>query len=108
MSALPDLRTREAIQGYLRGISMEMGVSLSDPRLAAELDKRDKLAEFRDKFHIPIISDYMEGEEIAEGRCLSVCLAGMTQLIRSCQQHNLSFLKETQRFWEGERKIPGA
>lgn len=91
MSALPDIRTREAIQGYLRGISMEMGMSLSDPRLAAELDKRDKLAEFRDKFHVPIISDYMEGEEIAEGRCLSVCLAGMTQLIRSCQQHNLSF-----------------
>ena len=44
----------------------------SDPRLAAELDKRDKLAEFRDKFHVPIISDYMEGEETAEGRCLSV------------------------------------
>ena len=67
MSTLPDLRTREAIQSYLRGLTAELGVSLGDPRLAAELDKRDKLAEFRSKFHVPIISDFLEKEERAEG-----------------------------------------
>ena len=67
MSTLPDLRTREAIQSYLRELAAELGVSLGDPRLAAELDKRDKLAEIRSKFHIPIISDFLEEEERAEG-----------------------------------------
>ena len=67
MSTLPDLRTREAIQSYLRGLAAELGVSLGDPQLAAELDKRDKLAEFRSKFHVPIISDFLEKEERAEG-----------------------------------------
>ena len=67
MSTLPDLRTREAIQSYLRELAAELGVSLGDPRLAAELDKRDKLAEIRSKFHIPIISDFLEEEEKAEG-----------------------------------------
>ena len=72
MSTLPDLRTREAIQSYLRGLAAELGVSLGDPRLAAELDKRDKLAEFRSKFHVPIISDFLEKEERAEGGWLMV------------------------------------
>ena len=67
MSTLPDLRTRDAIQSYLRGLAAELGVSLGDPRLAAELDKRDKLAEFRSKFHVPIISDFLEEGDRAEG-----------------------------------------
>ena len=70
MSTLPDLRTRDAIQSYLRGLAAELGVSLGDPRLAAELDKRDKLAEFRSKFHVPVISDFLEEGDRAEGGCV--------------------------------------
>ena len=73
MSTLPDLRTRDAIQSYLRGLAAELGVSLGDPRLAAELDKRDKLAEFRSKFHVPTISDFLEEGDRAEGGWL-MCL----------------------------------
>ena len=84
MSTLPDLRTREAIQSYLRGLAAELGMSLGDPRLAAELDKRDKLAEFRSKFHVPIISDFLEKEERAEGGWLMWMVPNLLSLSLVC------------------------
>ena len=34
---------------------------------AEELDRRDELADFRDLFHIPIISELLDEDEIAGG-----------------------------------------
>ena len=60
---LPDLRTREAIRGFLRGLATQLGASLGDARVARELDSRDQLAGLRDKFHVPLISELLEKEE---------------------------------------------
>ena len=37
-AVLPSLGTREAIQGYLRGLAMQLGVGITDSRLVEELD----------------------------------------------------------------------
>ena len=66
-SFLPNLQTRESIQDYLLGLAKEMGVSLDDVQFAAELDKRDKLAGFRNKFHIPTIGGVCEEDKRAKG-----------------------------------------
>ena len=68
MNSLPDLRTRESIHGYLRGLAMERGVDISDPWVAQELDRRDKLAGFRSKFNVPLISELLDEDERAQGK----------------------------------------
>ena len=54
-AGLPSLRTREDVQSYLTGLAGDLGVALDDEQLAAELDKRDQLAKFRNQFHIPTV-----------------------------------------------------
>ena len=75
---LPNLYTREAIQGYLLDLAQEMGVSLDDVQIAAELDRRDKLAAFRSKFYIPSIGEICEEDKRAKGvnlelECIYMC-----------------------------------
>ena len=65
-----EYRTREEIQQYLKSLSLELGVPITDPSYAAALDSRDPLAHFRQKFSIPSIEELMEGKQIAEGTCL--------------------------------------
>lgn len=66
-ACLPDLRTRQAVQGYLRGVATEIGVVLSDKGLALELDRRDQLAPFRSKFNIPLLSTLLEEDAREDG-----------------------------------------
>ena len=67
MAELPDLQTRDEVQGYLRGLSAELGLPITDPKFATALDSRDQLAGFRNKFHIPKIGELLEGRTIAKG-----------------------------------------
>ena len=39
-AVLPSLGTREAIQGYLHQLAMQLGVGIANSRLAEELDRR--------------------------------------------------------------------
>ena len=68
LRSLPDLRTREAIHGYLHGLALQLGKDLVDPGVAHELDQKDKLAGFREKFHVPKISELLEEDERAKGQ----------------------------------------
>ena len=76
-SALPDLRTRDAIHGFLNGLAMQLGTDLSDPWVAHELDKRDKLADMRSKFLVPKISDLLDDEEKATGQHTTIFCINM-------------------------------
>lgn len=60
---LPDLRTRDAIQGYLRGVAQLLGVKEDDDAVAAELDQRDCLAHLRNSFHIPSLGQLLNEAE---------------------------------------------
>ena len=65
---LPNLQTRDEVQGYLRELSVELRLPITDPKFAAALDSRDQLAGFRNKFYIPKIGELLDGRsEIAEG-----------------------------------------
>ena len=52
---LPSLSTREDVQAYLTGLASELGMKLDDEQLAVELDSRDRLAQFRNQFHVPTV-----------------------------------------------------
>lgn len=60
MAKLPELRTRDEIQTYLKGVAKEMDMALDSPKVAEELDKRDQLSEFRKKFSVPTIGQLLE------------------------------------------------
>lgn len=60
---LPDLRTRDAIHGYIHGIAEQLGVKEDDDAVAAELDRRDALARFRNSFHVPSVDQILEREQ---------------------------------------------
>ncbi len=62
-----EYKTRVEIQQYLKDLSLELGVSITDPKYAAALDSRDPLAHFRQKFSIPSIGELMEGKQLAQG-----------------------------------------
>jgi len=64
---LPNLRTREAIQGYLRGLAQQLGVKQADEWLARELDGRDQLSHLRSSFNYPTIGDMLDEEERDSG-----------------------------------------
>ena len=64
---LPDLRTREEIHGYLKDLSSQLGLSLSDPQFAVALDSRDQLKKLREEFNIPKIGELLEGRAKADG-----------------------------------------
>ena len=64
---LPDLRTREEIHGYLKDLSSQLGLSLSDPHFAVALDSRDQLKKLREEFNIPKIGELLEGRAKADG-----------------------------------------
>ncbi len=66
-TTLPDLRTSEAIRGFLHGLAMQLGTDLADPWVAHELDKRDRLAGMRARFHVPKIADILDEGERAKG-----------------------------------------
>ena len=68
--ALPSLRTREEVQGYITGLADQLGVSLDDGEIAAELDKRDQLARFRSQFHYPTVGELLEKEDSGGCGCL--------------------------------------
>ena len=59
----PDLRTRDEVQQYLRGVAETLGVSESDNAVAEELDRRDTLAHFRGCFHIPSVGQLLSEQE---------------------------------------------
>ena len=65
--SLPDLRTRAAVQGYLRGLAQQLGVKEDDDAMAAELDQRDCLAHLRDNFNVPRVGRLLDEEERAPG-----------------------------------------
>lgn len=69
---LPELRTREEIQLYLRGVAESMGVALDSSKVAEELDKRDQLAEFRRKFQLPTIGQLLDENERDESESYAV------------------------------------
>ena len=60
-------RTREEVQSYLRRLSKDLGVSITDTSYAAELESRDPLAHFRKKFHVPTVGELLGGKEAAPG-----------------------------------------
>lgn len=60
---LPDLRTRDAIRSYIRGVAEQLGVKEDDDALAVELDGRDALARFRNCFHVPSVDQILEREQ---------------------------------------------
>ena len=84
-ATLPQLATREEVQSYLRGVAAEMGVSLEDPKVAEELDRRDQLAAFRKKFALPKIGQLLDEGERDDCMCkFSKCsLSNIAQFILS-------------------------
>lgn len=71
---LPDLRTRDAIHGYIHGIAEQLGVKVDDDAVAAELDGRDALARFRNSFHVPSVDQILEREQTSDaGECVYLC-----------------------------------
>ena len=73
---LPSLQTRDEVQGYLRGLSAELRLPITDPKFAAALDSRDQLAGFRSKFYVPKIGELLEGRKMAEGIIEVVIITG--------------------------------
>lgn len=71
---LPDLGTREAIQGYLRGLAQQLEVREADERLARELDSRDQLSYLRGSFNMPTIADMLNEEERDSGEEKQHCV----------------------------------
>ena len=71
---LPSLQTRDEVQGYLRGLSAELGLPITDPKFAAALDSRDQLAGFRNKFYVPKIGELLEGRKMSEGIIIEVVI----------------------------------
>jgi len=49
------------VEKSIKQLSFELGVNLNDPKLAIELDKKDSLASFRDRFFIPKKKAFVEG-----------------------------------------------
>lgn len=49
-------------------VASELGVSVTDPRFPTELDSRDPLAHFRDRFCIPSIEELLDGRDIPPGQ----------------------------------------
>ena len=68
MNTLPDLRTRDAVHSYLHRLVLQLGTDLADPWVAHELDHKDKLVGFREKFHVPKISEVLEVDKWAKGQ----------------------------------------
>ena len=66
-NGLPDLRTRDEVQSYLRRLAAEKNLKLTDPEFAATLDSLDQLSKFREKFFIPKIGELLKGREISNG-----------------------------------------
>lgn len=66
-TGLPDLRTRTAIQDYIRGVAQQLGVEEDDEAVAVELDRRDCLAPFRDSFHVPSVGQLLSGTKTDPG-----------------------------------------
>ena len=83
MESFPELDSREAIQGYITTLAEKEGVALDDPKLAAELDKRDKLVSFRSKFHVPTVGELLGGDEAENGVCISVHVCVYVRYSRS-------------------------
>ena len=52
--------TRNQVQEYLLALVRELNVSLEDPAVAAELDRRDELKRFREKFAVPTVGELLE------------------------------------------------
>lgn len=89
---LPELRTREEIQLYLRGVAESMGVALDSSKVAEELDKRDQLAEFRRKFQLPTIGQLLDENERDESESVCcICVDGPTRAINPVtSSHHIS------------------
>ena len=68
MAAEINFQTRDEVQSYLRSVSIELGLSITDPGYAAALDSRDHLACMRQRFHVPSIGDLRQGKVIADGK----------------------------------------
>ena len=66
VNPLPELKTRDEIQRYIVGVAEEMGVTIASDQLATELDRRDGLADYRDKFEIPTIGQLLDEDERAK------------------------------------------
>lgn len=73
MTSFPALDSREAVQDYITSLVEEYGMALDDLNLATELDKRDKLASFRSKFHIPMIGELVKEHELQKGTSMFKC-----------------------------------
>ena len=65
--ALPNLKTKDSLRGYLHGVGMEIGAQPNERQFAEELDRRDDLACYGQYFHVPRIKELLEPEEVARG-----------------------------------------
>ena len=74
MDKLPDLKSKKEVQEYLRTVSREVGAEITDPKYAQELDSRDQLSGFREKFRVPKIGELLEGSEKADGMKTHLCI----------------------------------
>ena len=81
LEAIPDLRTRDAIRGYLRGLAQQLGVKEEDEWLARELDRRDQLAHLRTSFHIPTIGDLLDEKERDAGKAGGTAQCGKIKCV---------------------------
>ena len=60
---LPDLRTRDAVLGYLREVAQLLGVEEDNDAVAKELDKRDSLSHLRNCFLLPSVGKLLNEAE---------------------------------------------
>ena len=60
MAAATYFETRDQVQDYLLTLVEELGVNLEDPAMATELDRRDELKSFRERFEVPAIGELLE------------------------------------------------
>ena len=58
-SELPDLRTRDDIQGLLRGLARQLKVSEDSEALAAKLDELDQLSHLRTCSNVPTVGSLL-------------------------------------------------
>lgn len=84
LEPFPELKSREELQTYLRGVAEERGVSLESAEVAQELDRRDQLATFRKKFAIPTIGQLLDEDERDE--CKKICMTCCMQWLSIWQE----------------------
>ena len=87
----------------VEAVRAELGVSINDEELAVQLDERDELREFRDKFVIPPARpDLEEGDGAGTGdRCTYLCGNSLGLQPKTTK----SYINQVRCMWRSHRDV---